>query len=320
MIFNSSHKSKKTRNSTTRSKTKHTPASANASKRKQRAMHTLEKNSQNNPVVTWGLITLAIVFVLALLQSCQGLFSLSFDNKLIIKNEVPYEWENLSYDATGRAHYVVDGEELTRTGVDVSSHQGFIDWEAVAADDIQFAMLRIGYRGSTEGGIRADELFETNLKGAQSAGLDVGVYFFSQAINVEEAREEAAFVLQQLREAGVTKLALPVAFDLEPSPDYSGRADNLSPAETNAIARAFCTTIQEAGYRVIVYGNKVDLNRFDLVSLDEPIWLAQYVDQPDVNFNFLIWQYTSTGQVDGITGSVDLNLDFSRVSTSKSPK
>ncbi|MBF0920989.1 MAG: glycoside hydrolase, partial [Atopobium sp.] len=87
-----------------------------------------------------------------------------------------------------------------------------------------------------------------------------------------------------------------------------------------AIARAFCTTIQEAGYRVIVYGNKVDLNRFDLVSLDEPIWLAQYVDQPDVNFNFLIWQYTSTGQVDGITGSVDLNLDFSRVSTSKSPK
>ena len=295
-------------------------------------MHTLGKNSQNNPVVTWGLITLAIVFVLALLQSCQGLFSLSFDNNLIIKNEVPYEWENLSYDATGRAHYVVDGEELTRTGVDVSSHQGFIDWEAVAADniqfamlrigydDIQFAMLRIGYRGSTEGGIRADELFETNLKGAQSAGLDVGVYFFSQAINVEEAREEAAFVLQQLREAGVTKLALPVAFDLEPSPDYSGRADNLSPAETNAIARAFCTTIQEAGYRVIVYGNKVDLNRFDLVSLDEPIWLAQYVDQPDVNFNFLIWQYTSTGQVDGITGSVDLNLDFSRVSTSKSPK
>ncbi len=97
------------------------------------------------------------------------------------------------------------------------------------------------------------------------------MYFFSQAINVEEAREEAAFVLQQLREAGVTKLALPVAFDLEPSPDYSGRADNLSPAETNAIARAFCTTIQEAGYRVIVYGNKVDLNRFDLVSLDEPI-------------------------------------------------
>ena len=267
-------------------------------------MHTLEQNSQNNPVVTWGLITLAIVFVLALLQSCQGLFSLSFDNNLIIKNEVPYEWENLSYDATGRAHYVVDGEELTRTGVDVSSHQGFIDWEAVAADDIQFAILRIGYRGSTEGGIRADELFETNLKGAQSAGLDVGVYFFSQAINVDEA----------------TKLALPVAFDLEPSPDYSGRADNLSPAETNAIARAFCTTIQEAGYRVIVYGNKVDLNRFDLVSLDEPIWLAQYVDQPDVNFNFLIWQYTSTGQVDGITGSVDLNLDFSRVSTSKSPK
>ena len=283
-------------------------------------MHTLEEKSQNNPVVKWGLITLAIVFTLALLQSCQGLFSLSFDNNLIIKNQVPYEWENLSYDAQGRAHYIVDGKELTSTGVDVSSHQGYIDWEAVASDDIQFAMLRIGYRGSTEGGIRADELFETNLKGAQNAGLKVGVYFFSQAITVEEAREEANFVLQQLREAGITELELPVAFDLEPSPDYSGRADNLSPAETNAIARAFCTTIQEAGYRVIVYGNKVDLNRFDLVSLDEPIWLAQYVDQPDVNFNFLIWQYTSTGQVDGITGSVDLNLDFSRVSTSKSPK
>lgn len=280
-------------------------------------MHTLEEKSQNNPIIKWGLITLTVVFVLALLQSCQGLFSLSFDNNLIIKNQVPYEWENLSYDAQGRAHYIVNGEELTSTGVDVSSHQGYIDWEAVAADNIQFAMLRIGYRGSTEGGIRADELFEYNLKGAQNAGLKVGVYFFSQAITVDEAREEANFVLQQLKEAGITELELPVAFDLEPSPDYSGRADNLSPAETNAIARAFCTTIQEAGYRVIVYGNKVDLNRFDLVSLNEPIWLAQYVEEPDVNFNFLIWQYTSTGQVDGITGSVDLNLDFSKVSSSK---
>lgn len=320
MIFNDSHKSKKTRTSQARSKTKRTSVSARASKHRQHVMHTLEEKSQNNPVVKWGLITLAIVFTLALLQSCQGLFSLSFDNNLIIKNQVPYKWENLSYDAQGRAHYIVDGKELTSTGVDVSSHQGYIDWEAVAADDIQFAMLRIGYRGSTEGGIRADELFETNLKGAQNAGLKVGVYFFSQAITVEEAREEANFVLQQLRKAGITELELPVAFDLEPSPDYSGRADNLSPAETNAIARAFCTTIQEAGYRVIVYGNKVDLNRFDLVSLNEPIWLAQYVDEPDVNFNFLIWQYTSTGQVDGITGSVDLNLDFSNVSSSKNPQ
>jgi len=320
VIFNDPHKSKKTRTSQARSKTKHTSVSARASKHRRHVMHALEEKSQNNPVVKWGLITLAIVFTLALLQSCQGLFSLSFDNNLIIKNQVPYEWENLSYDAQGRAHYIVDGKELTSTGVDVSSHQGYIDWEAVAADDIQFAMLRIGYRGSTEGGIRADELFETNLKGAQNAGLKVGVYFFSQAITVEEAREEANFVLQQLREAGITELELPVAFDLEPSPDYSGRADNLSPAETNAIARAFCTTIQEAGYRVIVYGNKVDLNRFDLVSLNEPIWLAQYVDEPDVNFNFLIWQYTSTGQVDGITGSVDLNLDFSNVSSSKNPQ
>jgi glycoside hydrolase family 25 len=320
VIFNDPHKSKKTRTSQARSKTKRTSVSAPASKHRRHVMHTLEEKSQNNPVVKWGLITLAIVFTLALLQSCQGLFSLSFDNNLIIKNQVPYEWENLSYDAQGRAHYIVDGKELTSTGVDVSSHQGYIDWEAVAADDIQFAMLRIGYRGSTEGGIRADELFETNLKGAQNAGLKVGVYFFSQAITVEEAREEANFVLQQLREAGITELELPVAFDLEPSPDYSGRADNLSPAETNAIARAFCTTIQEAGYRVIVYGNKVDLNRFDLVSLNEPIWLAQYVDEPDVNFNFLIWQYTSTGQVDGITGSVDLNLDFSNVSSSKNPQ
>jgi glycoside hydrolase family 25 len=320
VIFNDPHKSKKTRTSQARSKTKRTSVSAPASKHRRHVMHTLEEKSQNNPVVKWGLITLAIVFTLALLQSCQGLFSLSFDNNLIIKNQVPYEWENLSYDAQGRAHYIVDGKELTSTGVDVSSHQGYIDWEAVAADNIQFAMLRIGYRGSTEGGIRADELFETNLKGAQNAGLKVGVYFFSQAITVEEAREEANFVLQQLREAGITELELPVAFDLEPSPDYSGRADNLSPAETNAIARAFCTTIQEAGYRVIVYGNKVDLNRFDLVSLNEPIWLAQYVDEPDVNFNFLIWQYTSTGQVDGITGSVDLNLDFSNVSSSKNPQ
>ncbi len=128
--------------------------------------------------------------------------------------------------------YVVD--ELTHTGVDVSSHQGFIDWEAVAADNIQFAMLRI-IEAPLKVAFSADELFETNLKGAQSAGLDVGVCFFSQAINVEARR--GCFVLQQLKEAGLQSSNLPVA--LTRALDYSGRADNLSPAETNAIARAF---------------------------------------------------------------------------------
>lgn len=311
------HNRKKKNASKTRStfKTPSTRASAIRHRRQVPSPHVITKQ---NPVIKWGIVVLMIIFAFILARSCRSLFSITFDNNLFIKSENPYDWDNLSYDTRGRAHYIVDGEELSQTGVDVSSHQGTIDWNAVAQDNVQFAMIRAGYRGSTEGVIQADTLFETNLLGARNAGLSVGVYFFSQAITEDEAREEAQFVLQQLKKANVNSLELPVAFDLEPSPEHNGRADELSPAETNAIARAFCNEIQSAGYRVIVYGNKVDLNRFDLVSLNEPIWLAQYDIQPDATFNFLMWQYSSHGEVNGIDGIVDLNLNLSKIAINKS--
>lgn len=220
----------------------------------------------------------------------------------------PYDWANLAADSHGRPSYVVDGETLSRTGVDVSSHQGQIDWQQVAADGIDFAYVRVGYRGSTSGAISADERGAQNLAGARSAGLDVGVYFYSQATTEDEAREEADFVVSSL--AG-TQLDLPVAFDHERSSDGTGRADHLSGAELTAIARAFCERIQDAGYQATVYGNAPDLTRFDLTQLPAGPWLAQYAESPTASLRFSLWQFSNTGQVAGISTNVDLDLDLS---------
>ena len=136
------------------------------------------------------------------------------------------------------------------------------------------------------------------------------MYFFSQAITEEEAREEARFVLKQLDGAS---LDYPIAFDMEPSPEGSGRADALTREEATAIANAFCDEIQKSGYRAIIYGNSYDLSKYDLSALTGRIWLAQYDGKPDGSISFVMWQYTPKGTVAGISGSVDLNLDLSDV-------
>ena len=211
--------------------------------------------------------------------------------------------------------YVQNGQTISRTGIDVSSHQQQINWSSVAQDGISFAYIRLGYRGSSEGTLHVDDFFAQNLSGAKNAGIDVGVYFFSQAITEDEAREEARFVLKQL---DGTSLDYPIAFDMEPSPEGGGRADALTREEATAIANAFCDEIQKNGYRAIIYGNSYDLSKYDLSALTGRIWLAQYDGKPDGSISFVMWQYTPKGTVAGISGSVDLNLDLSDVPKSAS--
>ena len=221
----------------------------------------------------------------------------------------PYDWNGLERSGANndRLAYYEDGTLRSRLGVDVSDHQGVIDWNAVAADGIDFAMVRVGNRGYTEGALYADERYAENIDNATSAGLDVGAYFFSQAVSVEEAREEADFVLELL--AG-RHLAFPVVYDHEPVSDASGRANNLDRETLTASARAFCERLEQGGYSTMIYGNSGDMARYTRADLGErPVWFAEYdAAEPHGQFDFVMWQYTNAGTVNGISTAVDLNL------------
>ncbi len=221
----------------------------------------------------------------------------------------PY-FDGDAFSMSGGRYRYDDGTTVAeKTGIDVSDHQGPIDWAAVASDGINFAFLRAGYRGNTEGGLFADELFATNLAEARAAGLECGAYFYSQATSAQEAEEEAAFVLELL--AG-TPLEYPVAFDYEVTPNT--RISNVSKQTASEVVTAFCAAIEAGGYMPMVYGNTFDLAKFNSDALSgRAIWCAEYDDGPSYERKPNIWQYTNEGHVNGIDGLVDLNLDLSSV-------
>ena len=211
--------------------------------------------------------------------------------------------------ATGRMSYATE-EGTALTGIDVSHHQQEIDWEAVAADGIDFAMIRLGYRGYDTGLLNPDRYFEQNMAGAKAAGLKVGVYFYSQALTPEEAEEEADFVLDTL---DGRLLDYPVVFDWETThPELEPRTLGLSGDGMTRCAQAFVDRIREGGYQPMVYFNpRMGYLDYDLGALAHvPYWLARYEDTPDFYFDYDLWQYSHTGTVAGIEGSVDLNLDL----------
>ena len=234
-----------------------------------------------------------------------------------ILEDVPanmYRPEGFSRDQDGYMTY--DGEDVVTTlGVDVSVHQGEIDWQQVADAGIEFAMIRIGYRGyGLEGNMRGDVQFENNIQGALEAGLDVGVYYFSQAVTVEEAREEAAYVIEHL-EPYADQVTYPVVFDWERQ-NYEGSRTKTVP-DTELLcdmANAFCEDIEDAGYDAMIYFyQNLAYSSLDLSQLtDYPFRLAQYTNYPSFYYDFDMWQYTSEGEVPGIEGDVDLNLRFFR--------
>ena len=193
-----------------------------------------------------------------------------------------------------------------KIGIDVSGHNEEIDWEAVKADGIEFAIIRCGYRGASSGSLVIDSYFKKNMMGAIKAGIPVGVYFFSQAVNETEAIEEASMVVDACK---LYMLDLPIFIDSE-SAGGSGRADKLDVETRTAVTRAFCETITNSGYEAGVYASKNWWNkRLDPEKLTlYHAWLAQYTEEPDYDGYYDFWQYTSKGSVDGIDTKVDLNV------------
>ena len=247
-----------------------------------------------------------LVTCCSLFSACTSFFGLEDPEPEYIS---PYNWEDLVQE-NGRFTYSVDGKPSSHFGVDVSEHQGVINWQAVADDGVEFALIRIGNRGATEGQLYVDKYFEANLAGAKEAGILTGVYFFSQAINEEEAQEEAQFVLKHL--ANKT-LDYPIAFDHEPvATATEGRANRLSGKQVSLCAEAFCQTIEAAGYETMLYGNRTDILRLDETLLSShDIWVADYdVPRPTIKHDFTIWQFTSHGTVAGINTRCDLNIHF----------
>lgn len=205
--------------------------------------------------------------------------------------------------------YYEDGKQTSYVGVDISKFQDYVDFVKVKKAGIDFCMIRLGARGYGTGQLILDEYFTDNIKRATDAGLEVGVYFFSQAITVEEAVEEANMVLENLKEYQIT---YPVAFDMETIENDTARTDELTKTDRTAITKAFLDTIAAAGYKTIIYGNKewlikkVDMSK--LTAYD--VWLSQEADIPDYPYQFAMWQYSRTGSIDGIAGYVDLNISF----------
>lgn len=224
---------------------------------------------------------------------------------------------NVKKCAYQKAAFLLDGDRMSygqteygyRFGIDVSYYQEEIDWQRVKADGVEFVFIRLGYRGYSDGALCLDEKFVANIQGAQSAGIDVGIYFFAQAVSEAEAIEEAEYVLKQIE--GYS-LQMPIAYDVEDIDDDVGRMDDISVNQRSKNAAAFCKTIEEAGYDAMVYCNMYyEAYKLDLEQLAEySIWYADYNRYPQTPYHFDVWQYTDKGKVDGISGYVDLNIQM----------
>ena len=203
----------------------------------------------------------------------------------------------------------VKNEENAKFGIDVSKYNKEIDWNAVKDSGVKFAIIRCGYRGSKSGSIVVDPYFNANIEGATAAGIPVGVYFFTQAVNQVEAVEEASAVLSLI---GGYELKYPVFIDTEGA-GGEGRADNLDVQTRSAICEAFCETIRSSGQKSGIYAsrnwfnNRLDITKF---TDSDVIWLAEYADAPSYGGKYSIWQYSSAGRINGIEGRVDMNLSY----------
>lgn len=219
-----------------------------------------------------------------------------------------------SYDMTlfaadERGYMTYAGGAAGHLGIDVSSHQKEIDWRQVADAGMEFAIIRVGYRGYTAGTLNEDLYFRQNIEGALAAGLKVGVYFFSQAITVAEALEEAAYTLQLIQGYDIT---FPVVFDWEEQDTSTSRTRGVNGQVITACAIAFCETVKGAGYTPMFYASPKMASGLDMgYFADYPFWLPHYTKNmtpTTYEYHFDIWQYTSKGSVPGVKGNVDINI------------
>lgn len=227
-------------------------------------------------------------------------------NQYLARND--YDYSGLVYQRPLMKYYE-NNTRVSYVGVDISKTQDYVDFLELKRAGIEFVMLRLGQRGYSSGEITMDEYFMDNLKRASEAGLDVGVYFFSQAVTVEEAEEEAQFVIDTLSE---NKIQYPVVFAMDTIPNEVSRIDSLDKMERTNIALAFMDKIRENGYFPMVYGDKEwliqKLSLGSMIGYD--VWLSQEMDIPDYPYQFVMWQYTTHGSIAGIAGDANLNICF----------
>lgn len=262
---------------------------------------------------------------------CQDDYEMILDENMTPN---PYNVDGLSYgttDAKGNVLVEGNGLEITETGislgykgiisyedenytsrfgVDVSRYQGHIDWQKAKEVGVEFAIVRIGFRGyGKSGSIHEDATALTNIKGAKDAGIDVGVYFFSQAINEEESIEEADFIIDKL---DGMQLEMPVVFDPEHILHDVARTDDISKEQFTKNCIAFCDRIKKAGYEPMIYANmKWEAYDLDMGLLkDIPFWYADYEKLPQSPYMFEMWQYSQAGHLDGFNGAIDFNVQF----------
>ncbi|MEG1848568.1 MAG: glycoside hydrolase family 25 protein [Lachnospiraceae bacterium] len=227
-------------------------------------------------------------------------------NPYLTKNE--YNYAGLVYEDP-IMRYSQQGKVISHMGINVSQENGVIDYTKVKKAGIDFVIIQLGMRGYGTGKVSVDDYFIKNMEGATQAGLSVGVSFYSQAINEQEAVEEASLVIKQLKEY---EIAYPVAYDMEEIIGDTARTDALSKEERSKITAAFLKTLSDVGYKTVIYGNKEWLlQKINLSLLSEyKIWLSQEMDVPDYPYQFALWQYSTTGVIPGVVGEVGLNLSF----------
>lgn len=210
----------------------------------------------------------------------------------------------------GTADYQLDEKTKAKKGVDVSTFQGEINWKKVKDDGMDFAFIRLGFRGYESGKIVLDSKYEDNIEGSIKAGLDTGVYFFTEALTEKEAIEEADFVIENLANHPIT---MPVVIDVEESANTEKtRTKNLTSEQRTKNVIAFCKRIKEAGYEPMIYGNlKSFMIMMDFEKLENyDKWFAYYRFPFHFPYKIRMWQFTSTEKVDGIEGTADVNIMF----------
>lgn len=205
--------------------------------------------------------------------------------------------------------YFIDGKQTSYFGIDISKYQDYVDFVRVKKAGVDFVMIRVGSRGYGTGQIIMDEYFYDNIKRAMDAGLQVGVYFTSQAVTKDEAIEEANTVIAALEDYNIT---YPIVFDMGFVDNDTARIEVLSREGKTDIAKAFLDTVRASGFTGMIYGDKEWLiKEIDMSKLTEyDIWLSQVQDLPDYPYKFTMWQYKNNGSIDGIAGYVNLNISF----------
>ena len=213
----------------------------------------------------------------------------------------------VTYKATSEGR-ITSGAGSKLQGIDVSYYQYSIDWKKVKASGIKFAIIRCGYRGSTSGKLYTDSTFMNNIKQAKAAGLDVGVYFFTEAVNAKEGKEEADYCINLIKKSGV-KVTYPVVIDTENLSGARASSAKLSKTKRTEAVKGFCDRVKELGYTPMIYASTSWLNnQLNMSSLSKyQVWVAQYYSRVTYGGTYRCWQYTSSGKVNGISTRVDMN-------------